>query len=112
MSEYITDKHGTWLVENGKKRGLVSSSKLTKILNSPSIEEEQNRIRKERDKLLNEVLWLVERHDQELKLIDLSELTSTTLANEEYTQLLIYIQALRDVPNNSFIIPSKPEFLN
>lgn len=65
----------------------------------------------ERDSLMTEVLWVRDRHRDELDLINLGELTETTLTSTEFNDLLIYIQDLRDVPQNNYIIPTKPSFL-
>lgn len=65
------------------------------VIEHPLSEEEA---RQKRDSLLNEVLWLVDRHNQQLQIN-----VETTLSSTEYTNLLLYIQALRDVPE-------QPEF--
>ena len=59
----------------------------------PSEEELLNRLRIERDARINSVLWMRERHADELALGK-----ETTLTPEQYTALLTYIQALRDLP--------------
>lgn len=50
-------------------------------------------LRFERDARINSVLWMRERHTDELELG-----TEPTLTPEQYTALLTYIQALRDLP--------------
>ena len=59
----------------------------------PSNDELFNRLRIERDARINSVLWMRARHADELELGK-----ETTLTPEQYTALLTYIQALRDIP--------------
>lgn len=59
----------------------------------PTTEELFARLRSERDTRINSVLWLRERHADELELG-----TEPTLTPEQYTALLTYIQTLRDIP--------------
>lgn len=59
----------------------------------PSNDELFSRLRSERDSRLSAVLWMRERHADELELG-----TETSLTPEQYTALLTYIQALRDLP--------------
>lgn len=59
----------------------------------PTIEELFDTLRSVRDARVNAVLWMRERHADEL---DLGK--ETTLTPEQYTALLTYIQALRDIP--------------
>lgn len=59
----------------------------------PSNDELFSRLRSERDTRINSVLWMRERHAGELELGK-----ETTLTPEQYTALLTYIQALRDIP--------------
>ena len=59
----------------------------------PSNVELFSHLRSERDVRLSAVLWMRERHSDELELG-----TEPTLTPEQYTALLTYIQALRDIP--------------
>ena len=59
----------------------------------PTVEEMFTSLRSERDSRINSVLWMRERHADELELG-----TETSLTPERYTALLTYIQALRDLP--------------
>ena len=59
----------------------------------PTTEELFDRLRGQRDAHINSVLWMRERHSDELALG-----TEPTLTPEQYTALLTYIQALRDLP--------------
>lgn len=59
----------------------------------PSDDELFSRLRSERDTRINSVLWMRERHSDELALGKEASLTP-----EQYTALLTYIQALRDIP--------------
>lgn len=56
-------------------------------------EELFDRLRGQRDARINSVLWMRERHSDELELG-----AEPTLTPEQYTALLTYIQALRDIP--------------
>lgn len=60
---------------------------------SPSNDELFNRLRFERDTRITDLLWMRERHADELELGK-----ETSLTPEQYTALLTYIQALRDIP--------------
>lgn len=61
---------------------------------APQSEEERfNRLRIERDTRINSVLWMRERHADEIALGK-----ETSLTPEQCTELLTYIQALRDLP--------------
>lgn len=59
----------------------------------PSNDEPFSRLRSERDIRIADVLWMRERHADELALG-----RKTSLTPEQYTALLTYIQALRDLP--------------
>ena len=77
-------------IENGK---LLPKSE-NELFNEMTPEEKENSIRSKRDYLINNVIWKIERHKQEKELN-----INTTLTNEEYLNLLKYIQALRDITN-------------
>lgn len=59
-------------------------------------EEKASHHREKRDTLLNAELWKLQRHEQE-KVLGIN----TTLTEEEYIKLLQYIQALRELPQQS-----------
>lgn len=59
----------------------------------PTIEELFDRLRSFRDGRISAVLWMRERHADELELGK-----EPTLTPEQYTALLAYLQALRDLP--------------
>lgn len=59
----------------------------------PTTGELFDRLRSFRDARINSVLWMRERHRDELELGK-----ETTLTPEQYTALLTYIQALRGLP--------------
>lgn len=59
----------------------------------PTIEELFDMLRSFRDARISAVLWMRERHADELELGK-----EPTLTPEQYTALLTYIQALRDLP--------------
>lgn len=78
-------------------------------LNSMTEEEKTTYHRQERDRLLNAELWKLQRHEQE-KALSLP----TTLTDEQYLDLLKYIQLLRDLPQqdnfpNTVMYPERPE---
>lgn len=50
-------------------------------------------VRQERDELLKNILWRVERYNQQKQLS-----ISTSDSDEEYMKILEYIQYLRDIP--------------
>ncbi len=75
-------------IENGK---LVQKSQ-DEIFNEMTKEQKESFIRNKRDNLINNVIWQVERHKQEKELN-----INTSLTDEEYLNLLKYIQALRDI---------------
>ena len=76
-------------IENGK----VLPKSENELFNEMTLEEKENFIRNKRKNLINSVLWQIERHKQEKELN-----INTTLTNEEYLNLLKYIQTLRDIP--------------
>lgn len=51
--------------------------------------------RKERDEAINNIIWRVQRYEQQKQLG-----IQTTDSDETYMKILKYIQYLRDVPNN------------
>ena len=59
----------------------------------PSKDELFSRLRSERDVRITDILWMRERHADELELGK-----ETSLTPEQYTALLTYIQVLRDIP--------------
>lgn len=67
-----------------------------------------NEIRRQRDVLLNNTIWMMQRHQSQESLE-----TTTTLTSDEYASWLIYWQTLRDIPQtydspSSVIWPEKP----
>lgn len=60
---------------------------------APTIEELFDMLRSFRDGHISAVLWMRERHSDELELG-----MEPTLTPEQYTALLTYVQALRDIP--------------
>lgn len=62
------------------------------ILATMTVEEKAAYHRQKRDALLNAEIWKVERHNQEVLLE-----RETTLSNDEFMNLLRYIQELRDL---------------
>lgn len=58
-----------------------------------SVESTKQKIRDERDNLINSILWRIERYNQQKQLE-----IETTDSESEYIAILQYIQYLRDVP--------------
>ena len=78
------------------KDGLIkiTEQEALELTNPPlTVEELFDRLRNQRDSRLSSVIWMRERHSDELALGK-----EPTLAPEQYTALLTYIQALRDLP--------------
>lgn len=59
----------------------------------PTAAELFDRLRSFRDARITDILWMRERHADELELGK-----ETSLTPEQYTTLLTYVQALRDIP--------------
>ena len=80
-------------------------------IDAKQAEEDQKNIVTQRDGLLQEVLWMRDRHRDEADLISLGYITETTLTSAQFDELLIYIQNLREVPQSGYILPTKPSFI-
>ena len=82
-------------IQTPKKEWVALTEKETEAhLNpQPTVEQLAATVRAERDSLIKSVRWCIERHSDELVLGK-----ETTLTPEQYTALLTYIQALRDLP--------------
>lgn len=77
--------------------------------NTMTEDEKASYHRQKRDTLLNAELWKLERHSQEKALG-----IKTSLTDKQYTELLQYIQALRELPQqpnfpNDVVYPEKQE---
>lgn len=59
-------------------------------------------IRKIRDKLFDQTIWMMQRHQSQLELG-----TEPTLTDEKYEEWLIYWQALRDLPQAQALLNPK-----
>ena len=68
------------------------------LIDSPELtsEERAKQERSWRDKQINSVLWLRERHSDQLDLNQTASLTT-----EQFSELLIYIRNLRDWPQSA-----------
>lgn len=101
--------HGSKIGTKGHPRhfkalGLEAPTKVIDVVQAARVEEprplspgEQEEIhwadlRRERDRLFEETRWLIERHAEELLLG-----RTTTLSEDDYGNLLIYRQSLRDL---------------
>lgn len=73
--------------------------------------EAEEQVRAERDRLLDDSMWMLQRHQSEKQLG-----RPTTLSEEEFLELLQYQQDLRDVPQqegfpDAVVWPEKPSFI-
>lgn len=75
-------------IDNNKVIEMEEQEKLSIMEHNEKIEYHKNK----RNNLLNQVLWQIERHNQE-KILNIA----TSLQEEEYINLLKYIQKLRDI---------------
>ena len=62
----------------------------------PSDEEIAERVRRERDVLIEAVQWRIQRYEQQSALG-----LETTDSTEVYKTILVYVQELRDLPSQS-----------
>lgn len=82
-----------WCMQNGAMIVRVDGGFEIKATPPPTLEELFDGLRSFRDARINAVLWMRERHADELELGK-----EPTLTPEQYTALLTYIQSLRDIP--------------
>ena len=101
------EKNGEWvdIEDHREKKGWINGEPATitelgplpdgwsETPPPPTTDELFARLRSERDTRISAVLWMRERHSDELELGK-----ETSLTPEQYTALLTYIQALRDLP--------------
>ncbi len=62
-------------------------------------------VRKQRNHLIENTMWVAERHSQEIDLIKRGLLDKPTLSEKQFEKWLIYWQKLRDFPNTLKNIP-------
>lgn len=95
--EQVEDHKGKSGYVNGELYEIEEYGPLPKgwseTLPPPTVEELFDRLRSFRNAYINSVLWMRERHADEIALGK-----ETTLTSEQYTALLTYVQALRDLP--------------
>lgn len=82
-----------WEAEKVRLDEEAAAAEAARIAEYNSEESRAARIRAERDRRINATTWLVERHNEQTV-----EDIATTLTDEEYSGLLVYRQALRDLP--------------
>lgn len=58
-------------------------------------------IRNYRDSLIQSCSWIIERHNQEREMIALGIRENTTVTDDRIIECLLYIQSLRDLPQNT-----------
>jgi len=79
-------------------------------IDQEKLEVKIQKLREQRNKLLQETDWLLLRHQDEVSME-----RPTTLSTEQHQELLAYRQALRDLPEswdiNNLTFPDKPSFL-
>lgn len=81
-----------WEAEKARIEEEAAAAEASRLAEYNSEPARAARIRAERDRRLDATTWLVERHKEQ------TAKGSTTLTNEEYSELLAYRQALRDLP--------------
>lgn len=94
--EISSEEHSKLLSAQASGKRIISDDNGYPVLadpKSPSGDELAEQVRQDRDSRLTSTNWLVERHKEQ---IDAG--ISTTLTADQYKNLLIYRQALRDVP--------------
>ncbi len=79
----------------------------------PTEEQKWNVVRRIRNELIASASWIFERHSFEREMIALGISTDTTLTDDEVIPWLLYIQALRDIPQtfvsaDDVIFPDPP----
>lgn len=85
-----------WADENGATIEDLGNGKFKLVeLPQPSIEDLKAVKRAERDNMINSYIWRVQRYEQQTKLG-----LETTDTEEDYLELLNYIQFLRDLPES------------
>lgn len=82
-----------WEAEKARLDKEAAAAEAARIAEHNSPEARAARIRYERDRRINAVTWLVERHRDQIANGD-----ETTLTEEQYNEWLTYRQALRDLP--------------
>lgn len=82
-----------WEAEKARLDEEASAAEAVRLAEYNSEESRAARIRAERDRRINATTWLVERHKEQV-----AEGITATLTDEEYSGLLAYRQALRDLP--------------
>lgn len=84
--------------------------KTTTEKQAESLERAKEAVRKERDEKLAKCTWMRDRHRDEVELE-----ATLSLTEAQYTDLMAYIQDLRDVPQQAnfpeVTWPEKPSFL-
>lgn len=82
-----------WEAEKARLDEEAAGAEAARIAEYNSPEARAARIRAERDRRIDATTWLVERHKEQV-----AEGITATLTDEEYSGLLAYRQALRDLP--------------
>ena len=90
---FIKDKDGLSIEEIEPEKG-KRRYKIVKIPDK-SIEQKCSEFRMKRDEAINNIIWRIERYEQQKKLN-----ISTSDSEEDYMNILLYIQYLRDLPND------------
>ena len=85
-SQTIQETDGIWQIDD---EGNIAKHPYVAVIDQPAVE------RAWRDAELERIKWLRERHRDQQELQ-----TPTTLSNEQFSQLLAYLQELRDWPQS------------
>lgn len=94
--EITSEQYVEALAQRSQGQEVYLAESMDKLEYRKPVEAEEQKwtmIRAQRDFLLNEMSWLVERHREQLDLG-----VETTLSEARYKALLKYRQALRDLP--------------
>lgn len=85
-----------WADKNGATIFPLSDGKFQLVeLSKPSLDDLKAAKRAKRDNMINSYIWRVQRYEQQTKLG-----LETTDTEEDYLELLNYIQFLRDLPES------------
>ena len=117
IMQYMNE-NGIWEIQDSCHI-LVEPSELWLALNQPTKTQEEidseklELIRLQRNRLLTESDFVIQRHIEQKELISLSVIELTTITEEKYGEWLQYRQLLRDMTLNvdldNPLYPAKPE---
>lgn len=96
----------------------VDAWEATNTVQSEPAIDPMKAIRAERDYRIDSCTWLVERHRCQLDLLEFNTNVVTDLTNDQFNEVLQYMQELRDIPQNqpdatidTVVWPDKPSIM-